>query len=364
MRIDSYDNPETIRFKKYATGAHLILWGTQVETGQTPKEVVWEEDKAKLYRYEPEKENKHPVPILLAYALILKPYILDLVPGNSFVEYLIGEGFDVYLLDWGTPSDEDKHLAFENYVLDYMPEAAEQVLRNSGTEALTLFGYCQGGTMSAMYASLFPQGPTKNLVLLATPIDFAPEAPGLLGLWTLAFREGYFDPDSLVKTFGNVPADRVGRFIEGAAGTTRPISSSYIGAYATWWWERILMRDKSVEAFLAACKWVDEGVPFPGEAFRQWIRNFYQKNKLVKGELELRGRRVDLSNIRCPVLNIAGSKDLICPLPQAEVTMNLIGSQDKKFLVLDAGHLGLMAGPVAQEELWPSVRYWLEPRSR
>jgi polyhydroxyalkanoate synthase len=125
-----------------------------------------------------------------------------------------------------------------------------------------------------------------------------------------------------------------------------------------------LMRDKSVKSFLAACQWVDEGVPFPGEAFRQWIRNFYQKNKLVKGELELRGGLVDLSNIRCPVLNIAGSKDFICPLPQAEVTINLIGNQDKKFLVLDAGHLGLMASPVAKEELWPSVRYWLEPRSR
>src|SRR5215217_8844524 len=159
-------------FDKYSKGASIVLEGAQIPTGCTPKETIWSKNKAKLYHYQGETEKKYPVPIMIIYALINRPYVLDLIPGNSFVEYLIGEGFDVYLLDWGTPSDEDKHLAFENYVLDYMPEAAEQVLRNSGTEALTLFGYCQGGTMSAMYASLFPQGPTKNLLLLATPIDF------------------------------------------------------------------------------------------------------------------------------------------------------------------------------------------------
>jgi polyhydroxyalkanoate synthase len=118
------------------------------------------------------------------------------------------------------------------------------------------------------------------------------------------------------------------------------------------------------DAFLAASEWVDDGVRFPGEAFRQWIRDFYQKNKLAKGELELRGQRVDLSNIECPILNIAGSKDFICPLPQAETAMGLVGSQDKEFLVLDAGHVGLMAGPVAENELWPRVRDWLKPRSK
>src|SRR5215213_5394846 len=121
--VDSYDNPETIRFRKYATGAHVVLQGTGVETGQTPKEVVWEKDKTRLYRYESSVEKRFPVPVLLVYALILRPYILDLVPGNSFVEYLVGEGFDVYLLDWGIPGNEDKDLSFENYVLDYLPEA-------------------------------------------------------------------------------------------------------------------------------------------------------------------------------------------------------------------------------------------------
>ncbi len=359
--VDGYDNPETIRFKKYATGAHLVLQGTEVQTGQTPKEVVWQKDKARLYRYEPDAEKRFPVPILLVYALILRPYILDLTPGHSFIEYLVGEGFDVYMLEWGIPGDEDKHLSFENYVLDYLPEAVEQVLSNSGAEELTLFGYCQGGTMVAMYAALFPEAPLRNLILLATPVDFAPDDPGLFGLWTLWSRQEYFNPDLVVQTFGNVPADMVSRFIESASDMSRSVIDS-ISAHATPW--NRIARESFTAPFLAVSKWVDDGVPFPGEAFRQWIRDFYQRNKLVKGELELRGNRVDLSNIECPVLNIAGKKDFICPLSQAEPTTDLVGSRDGEFLVLDAGHVGLMCGPTAENELWPQTRDWLEPRSK
>jgi polyhydroxyalkanoate synthase len=123
-------------------------------------------------------------------------------------------------------------------------------------------------------------------------------------------------------------------------------------------------RDERLETFLAACRWVDDGVPFPGEAFRRWIKDFYQENRLAQGELELRGRRVDLSKIVCPVLNVAGDKDYICSLSQAWPTMDLVGSDDREFLVSDAGHVGLMVGPVAKGEVRPRICEWLKPRSR
>jgi polyhydroxyalkanoate synthase len=165
FEISSYDNPETIRFRKYATGTHLIVHGTEVEAGQTPKEAVWQRNEARLYHFEPTREKKYPTPILIVYAPILRPYILDVAPGNSFIEYLLGEGFDVFLLDWGNAGPEDKHISFEDWILDYMPEAVESVLSSSQAEELTIYGYCQGGTMSAMYASLFPQEHLKNLIL-------------------------------------------------------------------------------------------------------------------------------------------------------------------------------------------------------
>jgi polyhydroxyalkanoate synthase len=78
----------------------------------------------------------------------------------------------------------------------------------------------------------------------------------------------------------------------------------------------------------------------------------------------LRGRRVDLSKIVCPILNVAGAKDYTCPPSQVEPTMDLVGSDDKEFLVTDVGHAGLMVGPVAKCEVWPQICGWLKPRSR
>ncbi len=363
FEVSSYDNPESIRFRKYATGTHLIAHGAQVEVGLTPKEGIWTKNEAKLYHYEPSRQKEFPVPVLIVYAPILRPYILDLVPGNSFVEYLLGEGFDVFLLDWGNAGPEDKHISFEDWILDYMPEAVESVLSSSQAEELTIYGYCQGGTMSAMYASLFPEEHLKNLILLATPTDFAPDDPGIFGLWTLWTRnsETYFDPDLMVETFGNIPEDFFKRLNETGSSALGPLPD-LASSYAKMWDH--ITPEKTMTTWLAVSKWVDDGRPFPGEAFRQWIRDFYQKNKLPKGEIELRGHRVDLSNIECPLLNIAGSKDFICPLSQAEATMDLVGSRDKEFSVFDAGHVGLMVGPVAKNELWPKVRSWLEPRSQ
>ncbi len=361
--ISRYDNPETIRLRKYATGTPLALEGAGVEPGRTPKETVWSKNKARLYRYEPGAEKRHPVPVLIVYAHILKPYVLDLVPGNSFVEHLLAAGHDVYLLDWGIPGPEDEDLSFEDYVLDYLPEAVERVLENSSAEEYTLLGHCMGGTIAAMYASLFPEG-LRNLVLLATPVDFAPEDPGLMGLWTLFSRrsEAFFDPDLLVETFGNVPEDLLERLVGAGTSAAGPLA----GWYAAWFRATLrgFMPEVSVESWLAVSRWVDDGTPFPGEAFRQWIRYFYQRNRLVKGEISLRGRRVDLSSITAPLLNIAGAKDAICPPSQTEATMGLVGSRDKEHLILDAGHVGLLASPAARGTFWPRIGGWLEPRSR
>ena len=341
-------------FKKYRTGMEIILEGAKADTGQTPKEVILTKNKAKLYRYTPIVEKRFPVPILMIYALINRPYVLDLMPGNSLVEFLVSQGFDVFMLDWGTPGDEDKNLSFEDYVLDYMPRAVKKVLRASHAEEITLLGYCMGGTMTAMYAALFPDKPLRNLVLLTAPTDFAPDEMGLFGVWT---SEKYFNPDRVVEAFGNVPAD----LIDTGNRMVRPVTN-YVGSYVTMW-DRI-MQGKSMDTWLAMSKWVNDGVPFPGEAFRQWIREFYQHNKLVKGEIKLRGHGVDLANITCPVLNIAGKKDHICTLPQAEATTGLISSQDKEFFVIDAGHVGLLTGSEARKILWPKLLTWMESHSK
>jgi polyhydroxyalkanoate synthase subunit PhaC len=339
-------------FDRYSAGMRVVVEGAQADTGRTPKEVVWTKNKAKLYRYQPSVEKKHPIPILMVYALINRPYVLDLLPGNSFIEYLTDQGFDVYLLDWGIPGDEDKEIDFEHLILDYLPRAVKKVLRTSGADELTMLGYCMGGTMSTMYASLFPEK-LKNLILLTAPVSFPREEMGTYSLFT---SQKNLDPDLLADAFGNIP----GELIDTGNRMLKPVTN-YVGTYVNMW-ERIF-EDKPMETWLAMNKWVNDGPPFPGAAFKTWIKDFYQQDKLVKGEIKLRGRRVDLSNIETPLLSIAGRKDHICLLPQAEATMDLVSSEDKEFFVLDAGHVGLMTGRGAKKGLWPKVVSWLETRS-
>ncbi len=353
--MEAGDLPPGVReaMGKHARGAGLLRDGVRVRTGRTPREVVWTKNKARLYRYEPSREKKHPVPILMVYALINKPYILDLMPGNSLIEFLVDEGFDVYLLDWGVPGEEDADLSFEGYVLDYLGPAAKRVLWTSRAEGYTLFGYCMGGTMAAIHAALFPDAPLKNLVLLTAPVDFSPENTGLLGLWA---AEEHLEAENLAESFGIVP----GEIIDTGLRMLKPVQN-YVGNRASMW-EKI-SRDKPTERWLAMNKWVNDGTPITGAAFERWIVDFYQGNKLARGELDLGGKKVDLSRIGTPLLSIAGKKDHICAVPQAEAVMDLVGSEDKEFFVLDAGHVGLMTGRGAKRGLWPKVSSWLSERS-
>ena len=374
--ICNYDGPETIRARKYATGTHVLLQEIGVETGVTPREVVWSRNKARLYRYRRPGGGRgvgerRPVPVLLVYGFVLKPYVLDLVPGNSLVEYLVDEGFDVYMLDFGTPGAEDAGLSLEDFVLDYMHGAVEKVIETSGAGEVSLFGQSQGGTLCAMYASLFPGGPLKNLVLLSAPTEFVPRDPGLLGLWTLVSRYGgtFFDPAVVPRFFGNLPTDFASSLINAAASSQAAALGTAARAGGFGLYDAALRevrtqagRDVSLRSWLAVSKWVDDAAPFPGETFRRWVRDFYQGDKLVRGQVRLRGRRVDLSNISCSMLNVSGEWDYVVPISQTGATTALAGSRDKESVSLDAGHVGMLVGPGAAD-LRPRVRDWLAPRS-
>jgi len=332
---------------------HLLLAGAKVATGQTPREVIWTRNKATLYRYVPSGETRFPVPLLLVYALIDRPFILDLIPGNSFVEYLVKQGFDVYLLDWGVPGEEDHALSFDDYAFDYLAEVVGQVRRTSRAEAVTLFGACIGGLLSAMYAALFPGPHLRNLILYATPIDCSPEN---LGGFRWITAPGVH-PGWLVALFGNVPPEFVG-----STPRLLKLTTDHLGTLLGR--GNRLSQDPSLATWIALNQWVSEGIPFAGEAFRQMIHDLIQHNKLVKGEFQLRGRAVDLKNITCSLLSIAGTQDIICRVPQAEAIMHLVSSQDKEFCVLEGGHIGMLAGAEARQGLWLKVHRWLEARSQ
>lgn len=338
-------------FKRFKRVTEVLTKEPEPKVGQTPKEVIWTKNKAKLYRYQPAKVKSNKVPILMIYALINKPYILDLTPGSSLIEYLTNQGHDVYLLDWGTPGYEDRNMKLDDYVLDYIPRAIQKVLKNSGADEITLLGYCIGGTLTAMFAALHPDLPIRNLIFMTSPFDFTDS-----GLFTKWLDPRYFNLDQMVDTLGNIPPET----IDFGNKLLKPIVN-YIGPY-------VALADRSdneefVKSWSLMQKWVADGVPFPGEAYRQWIGEFYQKNKLINDELYLRGQQVKLSNITANVLNIAAERDHIATPEQVKPLLDKISSEDKTFAVMPTGHVSIAVGKTAVKITYPLIDQWLTEHS-
>jgi polyhydroxyalkanoate synthase len=328
---------------------------TKAAIAQTPKELVWSLNKAKLYRYVPvvPAGRRHPVPLLLVFALMNRPYILDLRPGHSFVEYMVSEGYDVFLLDWGVPGPEDKNLKFDDYTLDYMPRAIRKLKAVAGSDEFSLLGWCIGAILTSIYAALLPDDGLRNLILLTAPLDFSDRNGITFAKWV---DERYFDIDRLLAQFGNMP----GEMIDYGAKALKPVEN-YISNYIKLWDN--LDNTRMVEAWHAMNTWVTDNPPLTGGAFRQLIVDLYRHNKLMRGELRIRGQRVDLSRIRASLLTLIAQADHITPTCQSEPIMEKVSSKDKELFRIAGGHIGIMAGSEASKRTWPHINHWLASRS-
>jgi len=330
--------------------ANVLLTQGDAPIGTTPKDVVWTHRKTTLYRYRSTRRT-HALPVLLVFALINRPEIFDLRAGHSFVEFLLEEGYDVFLLDWGVPGDEDADMGLDSYVCDELPWGIRETLRASGQEELTLLGWCIGGTLVAMYGALEPGGPARNLLLLTTPVDTTGS------LYTSWVARDSFDADFVAEVLPSIP----GAGIDFANKLMKPVTS--------WWttnrrlWQNVLEGTSRREAHQAMARWVADNPPFPGRAYREWITWMYKENRLVSGRLRLRGRRVDLRRIEQNLLVVTAGADHIAPRPGTLPLLDLVTSEDVTHLDRPGGHIGLMAGSHARDEIWPNIAEWLEERS-
>jgi polyhydroxyalkanoate synthase len=327
----------------------MVTNPVEPRTGQTPRQEVYKRNKSRLYRYE--SSRRHRTPLLFVPNLgISRPYIFDLLPNGSFVEHMTREGFDFYMLDWGVFGPEDNGLTIEDCVATILPRMARKVLETSGAESLSVLGYCMGAPLSASFVASHPEVPVRNFINMAGPIDFS--KIGLFGLW---LHPRYFDVDRFVDTLGAVPADLV------KAGFKLLKPTMDLSTNLNLWWN--LWNDTYVEGFNALNKWANEYVAFPGEFFRGWVGDFYQRNKLVKGELRLGGRPVHLGDIRCPVFVVGAREDYIAPPACVRALVDAVGSRDKEYIELPGGHISLIAGRGASLHCWPRVSSWLATRS-
>ncbi len=330
--------------------ANLLLTRDDAEIGMTPKDVVWTHRKTTLYRYR-SNQRTHALPVLLVFALINRPEIFDLRPGNSFVEFLLDEGFDVFLLDWGKPGDEDADMGIDNYVCDELPWAMRETLRASGREELSLLGWCIGGAIVAMHAALNPGGPARNLVLLTTPVD---TSGTLYRSWV---GRDSFDPEFVTEVLPSVP----GAGVDWANKMMKPVTN-YWTTYRTLW-QSVLKGEAKREAYQSMARWVADNPPFPGKAYREWITFMYKENRLVRKRMRLRGERVDLRNVDQNVLVVTAGADHIAPREGTLPLLDMVGSEDVTHFDRPGGHIGLMAGSRARKEIWPDLAEWLGERS-
>ncbi len=352
---------DSIEFlEKFKHGMELFLEPPDFSVGTTPSETIFSEDKMKLIHYIPSVEKPSQVPVLVVYALVNRYYILDLQPDKSVIKKLLDEGFDIYIIDWGYPSGMDRYLTLDDYVNGYMNDAVDKIRERSGQDKITLLGVCQGGTFSVMYASLHPEK-IKNLVTLVTPVNFDTDK-GLLHVWAKTL-----DVDKIVDYYGIVPGD----FLNAGFLLTDPFRlmiDKYVGLFEKIECEPVdkeceLRNEETVRNFLRMEKWIFDSPDQAGETFRQFFKDCYQKNLLIKNRMEIDGKKINLKNIKMPLLNVMAEFDHLVPNDASKPLTDAVSSKDKETLVFPTGHIGIFVGSRSQKEVCPRISGWLKPRS-
>jgi polyhydroxyalkanoate synthase subunit PhaC len=289
--------------------------------------------------------------VVIVHSLVSRSYILDLRPGNSTVEFLVDAGLDVFMLDWGVPDERDADNTLETYIDGYLPRALAAVRRETGCHEVTLAGYCLGGVLAMLYAAGRPDAAVRNLILMATPIDFT-----AMGPMVAALREGRLDAGDLVDETGNVPADALYAGFYMLAPTTDIAQKATLLEH--------LWNDEFVEAYQAMAQWTRDHVPFPGAIFRQVVEQLVRENVLMTGAIRLGDRVVQLADVRGDVLVAVAERDGVVPAAATEPALRLVGDPCRReALRLPGGHVTFGAGKAARKHTMPRLAEWITAHS-
>ncbi len=331
--------------RRLAASSALIASLPPVTLATAPRDAVYRDGKVTLWRYRSDARASGRPPLLVVFALVNRPTVLDLQPDRSLIRGLLAQGLDVYLLDWGYPDRGDRHTGLADYTLGYLHRAVEAI--DGGRRPVDLLGVCQGGTLSLLYTSLEPAR-IRRLVTMVTPVDFhTPD--NLLSKWARGS-----DVDRLVETFGNVP----GELLNATFLSLMPFRLTLQKYLAL-----VDGADdpRALESFLRMEKWIFDSPDQAGQAFGEFIKWFYQENRLAKGTATLAGRAIDLGRITMPVLNIYATADHLVPPAAARALGGLVGSRDYREIAFEGGHIGIYVSSRAAA-VPTQIAAWLKGR--
>lgn len=329
-------------------GALVASLNLHPEDG-APRDDALRLGKTALWHYRAQAPAAQVAPLVICYALVNRPTMMDLQPDRSLIRGLLARGLDVWLVDWGYPDAGDRRLSLDDYVNRQLGACIDQVRRMSGAGAVNLLGICQGGTLSLCHAALHPER-VQNLITMVTPVDFhTPD--NLLSKWVRRM-----DVERMVEVFGNVP----GSLLNATFLSLMPFrltAQKYAGLAD-------IADDRAALAnFLRMERWIHDSPDQAGRAFAEFVRGFFQENRLVRGGLAIGGNVVDLKRIRCPVLNVFATRDHLVPPSASRPLAGLTGSADYSEFEFDGGHIGIYVSRRAQELLPAAVAQWLVARS-
>lgn len=332
------------------------LTDRDIQYGASAKNAVYRDGKMVLYHFEPLVEKKINTPVLISYALVNRPYMADLQENRSLIRNLLRLGLDIYLIDWGYPGRAERWLTLDDYINGYINDCVDTVLQRSGEEQINLLGICQGGVFGLCYSALHPQK-VKNLITMVTPVDFDVEG-GLLNAWVgCGPGAESVDADLMVEALGNIPGD----FMNFGYLMLKPYMlnvQKYLGLVAA------ADNREKVADFLRMEKWIFDSPDQAGEAWRQFVKDFYQENKLIKGEVKIGNQRVDLRALNMPVLNLYAEEDHLVPPDSSKALKHYVSSGDYTVRSFPAGHIGMYVSSKVQKALPPLIAEWLERRDR
>ncbi|QUC65205.1 class III poly(R)-hydroxyalkanoic acid synthase subunit PhaC [Nitrosopumilus sp. K4] len=349
-RLDPKIMEEILKFSKNVVEApRLVAAPDEINLEVTPHDVAHQIDKARLLHYKPLTEKQHKTPLIISYALINRYHILDIHPEKSWVRNLLQQGFDVYMLDWGTPTNMDKYLDFDDYVNGYLDSCVEFVKDETSSEKVSLQGYCTGATIATAYTSLHPES-VKNFIATAPVID------GWRDTTVISNLAKHIDVEKMVSIIGNMPPE----FMYYCFSVLKPFEQG-IEKYVNFF--KNIDNQRFVDSFLRVERWLGDTPPIPGELFKQWIKDIYQENLLIQNKMYVGGNHIDLKKIDMPIFTqVAVGDHLVSP----ECSMPLhyaVASQDKTLRIYPTGHVGMIASSISQKKVLPELGQWLAERS-
>jgi polyhydroxyalkanoate synthase len=343
--------------KMLTGGKHLhAIRDADVQIATTPKDLVWSQDKVSLFQYRPLAEKRVNVPLLICYGLVGRWTMTDLQEDRSLVRNLLNLGLDLYVVDWGNPSRADRYLTLDDYIMGYLDGCVAEIARRAGVPKVNLMGVCEGGVFATAFAALEPER-VNTLLLTITPIDFHADTVddrlghGFINIWTRSLSAE--DVDRLIDANGNLPGEFMGAIFN-QMSPMRSLLKYNLDLL------EIADDEQRLLNWLRMEKWIADRPDHPGEAAKQWMKDLYQQNKLVKNEWELDGRRVDLGNIRMPVLNVYAKDDHIIPPATSRALGPKLGTPDYTELALPGGHIGVFVGGRSQALFAPAVGSFVE----